>query len=423
MAASEYFAVRRGSQSLTNEVIWSDLSYAAVGLLLVMLACVDDQPKGYRAFQGRGLGQVKCRAALRELEEAGLRVRVRYRRDDGQLREFVVVSDLPIGEDFAIGYVMARKDIPESERHRLQVASVASQDDEGKTPCQHRASKTKHGADKGKRNPENSSVQIVDDLGKTPSGDRAPTHRSTVGRATVSRATVHRGANNYVINKGSKDPQPNQTRAREETDPLQVGSGWVGEIENHPPVDSEIPDVPEPALTDDQNGQVPQSLVDKPGAHPDTSQTASEAVLGGLGNQDGQIVDVEPGNVLEVVSESEASDDDWFTIAKCLPAQMQAVDPGKASWVAGLLRKRLDAGWHPQKLRDTLAGNQLPAEVKNLTGLVAYRIKGLPVDPPLSASDFERIHARHKRDVDREVSGVPAPMPKGLKRRIKALSK
>lgn len=389
--ASEYFAVRRGSQSLTNKVIWSDLSYAALGLLLVMLAAVDDQPKGYRAFQGRGLGQVKTRAALKELEEAGLRVRVRWRRFDGQLREFVVVSDVPIDPGFAVEYVMARKDIPDNQRERLQVLVPSTDEVDGdvsesleeddKTRSGDRASISKHGCDKGKCDDDYAEVSDVDEPGKTPSRGRGSIHRSTVDRATVGRATVARGTT--FGNKDSKESQPNQTGGHD------VSAGWVG---------SGNEETEEVEISSYAPGEGFESFPSAPS--PDLS-----------------------GHDFVGLQTASASDDDWLLIAKCLPPGMQAIDPTRAAWIASLCRKRVSAGWPPGLLRATLGGNLLPANVRNLTGLVAYRISALPLSPPPSLTDLESAQRKRQREEAQELRANAVPMPDDFRRLLAGLTK
>lgn len=75
-----------------------------------------------------------------------------------------------------------------------------------------------------------------------------------------------------------------------------------------------------------------------------------------------------------------ASAEDWRLVRSCLPDEMQALDAPSVARVAGLLRKRVEAGWSHRQLRDTLAGNALPPQVRSLSGLVAHRISQIPPD-------------------------------------------
>lgn len=74
----------------------------------------------------------------------------------------------------------------------------------------------------------------------------------------------------------------------------------------------------------------------------------------------------------------------WQVLRDCLPKPMQALDGVAAVRVLALLGERLDAGWKPESIHDTLAGNALPREVRSLGGLVMHRVRAIPVDgaPP-----------------------------------------
>lgn len=76
--------------------------------------------------------------------------------------------------------------------------------------------------------------------------------------------------------------------------------------------------------------------------------------------------------------------EDWEILVDCLPAAMRRLEPSAVSKVARALRKRTEAGWRPDALRATLAGNSMPpeSEIRNLAGLVGYRISQIPVNPP-----------------------------------------
>lgn len=104
---SEFFVIRRSSTALSNAVIHdSNLSFAALGLLMVSLSLPPNAPCGYRAFLGWGMGEKAVRKALKELEELNYRFRFRLRRE-GQLREVTVVADTPITKDEAHAEVVA----------------------------------------------------------------------------------------------------------------------------------------------------------------------------------------------------------------------------------------------------------------------------------------------------------------------------
>lgn len=70
----------------------------------------------------------------------------------------------------------------------------------------------------------------------------------------------------------------------------------------------------------------------------------------------------------------------WRVLRDCLPRPMQALDGPTALRVVGLLVERLEAGWSPDRIHDTLAGNALPPNVRSLGGLVLHRVGAIPVD-------------------------------------------
>lgn len=88
---------RRGTTSLPNGTVHdARLSYAALGLLAVLLARPDGVPGGYRNMQGRGLGETATRRALRELSDLGYRHQVKRRGPGGRWVTDTVVSEEPI---------------------------------------------------------------------------------------------------------------------------------------------------------------------------------------------------------------------------------------------------------------------------------------------------------------------------------------
>lgn len=90
---------RRGTTSLPNGTVHdSRLSYAALGLLTVLLARPDGVPGGYRNMMGRGMGETATRNALRELSALGYRHQIKRRGPGGRWVTDTVVSEEPITE-------------------------------------------------------------------------------------------------------------------------------------------------------------------------------------------------------------------------------------------------------------------------------------------------------------------------------------
>ena len=82
-------------------------------------------------------------------------------------------------------------------------------------------------------------------------------------------------------------------------------------------------------------------------------------------------------------SPEDVAADDWQVLVECLPPAMRRIEPTAIPKVAAALRRRTAAGWRPESLRATLAGNSLPpeTEIRSLAGIVSYRIGQIPVQP------------------------------------------
>ncbi len=109
MSEGKTFVVRRGTTALPNRTVYDDrLSYAALGMLAVLLARPDGSPSGYRDLQGRGLGQDATLKALRELDQAGYRHLWRRAGGRGRIVTDVIVSEEPMSDDEARAAITAR---------------------------------------------------------------------------------------------------------------------------------------------------------------------------------------------------------------------------------------------------------------------------------------------------------------------------
>lgn len=92
---------RRGQVLLPNETVYDDsISYAALGVLAVLLARPDEAPKGYRTLlrPKAHVGQASLLAALRELNTAGYR-RQFLRSATSTRGRNIVLTDTYISED------------------------------------------------------------------------------------------------------------------------------------------------------------------------------------------------------------------------------------------------------------------------------------------------------------------------------------
>ncbi len=116
------------------------------------------------------------------------------------------------------------------------------------------------------------------------------------------------------------------------------------------------------------------------GSPPDQTSSARDDETGvGRGGLAGSGLD----GVLKQCA-SEVMAEDWELMVDCLPPEMRRIEPSAVPKVAAALRERVEAGWRPDALRATLAGNSLPpqTEIRTLAGLVGYRVGQIPVQPP-----------------------------------------
>lgn len=92
---------RRGQVLLPNATVYDDrISYAALGILAVLLARPDEAPKGYRTLlrPEAGVGQASLLRALSELNQAGYRAQF-LRTATSARKKNIVVTDTYISED------------------------------------------------------------------------------------------------------------------------------------------------------------------------------------------------------------------------------------------------------------------------------------------------------------------------------------
>lgn len=123
--------VRRGNTVVPNATVYDErLSYAALGLLLVVLSRPDAAPMGYRALVGRGLGEKATRDALRELDEAGYRHLFRSASGRKGMRTDVVISEVPMSREAAERELMGSRTLVDNPSHRA--ATGAARSDLGK---------------------------------------------------------------------------------------------------------------------------------------------------------------------------------------------------------------------------------------------------------------------------------------------------
>lgn len=118
-------------------------------------------------------------------------------------------------------------------------------------------------------------------------------------------------------------------------------------------------------------------------SNPPTPQTAPERVAQGLvGNKS----ETTPARLQQSCDAGETATQpgvpDWDLIRDCLPAPMRSLSTSAAIIATCLLRERLDHGWSSRALQRFIGQDPLPDMVKNLSGLVCWRIENTPVFPP-----------------------------------------
>ncbi len=159
---------------------------------------------------------------------------------------------------------------------------------------------------------------------------------------------------------------------------------------------------------------VPRSVAAQPygfkepyGSPPDQTEPVREPVTvaggeGVVGSGLEGLLDHDPEGV---------AGEDWAVLVECLPPAMRMIEPAAVSAVAAALRQRTTAGWSPDALRATLAGNALPSEseIRSLAGIVSYRIGQIPVRPPRP----------RKRSTTQAVTVIEEPVERALASRMR----
>ena len=77
---------------------------------------------------------------------------------------------------------------------------------------------------------------------------------------------------------------------------------------------------------------------------------------------------------------------DWGLLGECLPRPwLGLLTASAAERLTHLLRRALDAGWTRQRIYRILNGNPLPADARNLVGLVIHRVGEIARTSPTPA--------------------------------------
>lgn len=118
-------------------------------------------------------------------------------------------------------------------------------------------------------------------------------------------------------------------------------------------------------------------------SNPPTPQTAPERVAQGLvGNKSENTSARLQQSCAAGEASAQPGEPDWDLIRDCLPADLRKLSTSAAIKATSLLRERLGNGWSRQELQRFIGQDPLPGMVKNLSGLVCWRIENTPVCPP-----------------------------------------
>lgn len=387
VAKTEYYVVRRGSTSLTNEVVLSGLSYEAVGLLMTELSLRPGTPLGYREMVGRGAGRQRILNAHKELEAAGFRHRFLLRTAGGELKTTVVVTDtsmpsvdvldeiaLPSGSHLVKIETDSNPVMPRYEGKKYT-------DNSRHISRSHRATETGARSEQAESEGAEAAGPKEQVTGKTAGG--------TVVPETVARSTgAGRSPNTLRVMDSPPSPQPptesgaSGTAAPSGAEPAgSAGEGSSLQWTNRLAAIS---------LALIGQGRLPEGVTDDELAHVRALQAemATQEDTGGTGifaSDEDVITPVESSR------DSAAEADAQLELARqVLPAPMQAMGPTHLAKVGGELAKRLEAGWLPDQITAILASRQLPSQVRNLVALVLARLRDdVPVDqPPPAGTDW-----------------------------------
>lgn len=127
-------------------------------------------------------------------------------------------------------------------------------------------------------------------------------------------------------------------------------------------------------------------------SNPPTPQTAPERVAQGLvGNESENSSARLQQSCAAGKTVTKAGAPDWELIRDCLPAPMRGLSTSAAIIATCLLRERLDHGWSSGALQKFIGQDPLPDMVKNLSGLVYWRIENTPVRPPSQLTSKPKV--------------------------------
>ena len=127
-------------------------------------------------------------------------------------------------------------------------------------------------------------------------------------------------------------------------------------------------------------------------SNPPTPQPAPERVVQGLVGKISENTSARlQQSCVAGKTVTQAGAPDWDVIRDCLPSSMRGLSTSAAIIATCLLRERLDHGWSSQALQRFIGQDPLPDMVKNLSGLVCWRIENTPVCPPSQLTSKPKV--------------------------------
>ncbi|XBH21691.1 hypothetical protein V5R04_00225 [Jonesiaceae bacterium BS-20] len=100
--SSDYVVIRSGASVLRDDVVNSQLSIAAIGLLTLALTQPGGVDLGAETFVGRGFDEETIGASMQELTDAGHRHVFTLTSATGATDQITIFSDESIGSDVAL---------------------------------------------------------------------------------------------------------------------------------------------------------------------------------------------------------------------------------------------------------------------------------------------------------------------------------
>lgn len=209
---------------------------------------------------------------------------------------------------------------------------------------------------------------------------------------TIIRATpAGRKSNYYRVMVGAEFSAPGQQRAKlalcEEPVDNAIGRETVGVVDNpeNPRQDCKGPNWPFAASeTQGATGGPLDPYRDlEPKEEPPTNQPDPESAMVGVNEERSEDVGVRRAPASRADVEHEV---DWGLLGECLPRPwLGLLTVSAAERLARLLRRALDAGWTRPRIYRILNDSPLPADTRNLVGLVIHRVGEIARTSPTPA--------------------------------------